>query len=56
MKQRATEAPLGDSLQSTAPHSSQNPIWGFPEIRGTSLGVPIIRTIVFWGPYWGPLI
>ena len=25
-------------------------------IRGTLLGVPIIRTIVFWGLYWGPLI
>ena len=24
-------------------------IWGFPKIRGTFLGVPIIRTIVFWG-------
>ena len=23
---------------------------------GTFLGVPIIRTIVFWGLYWGPLI
>ena len=31
-------------------------IWGFPKIRGTFLGVPIIRTLVFWGPYWGPLI
>ena len=31
-------------------------IWGFPKIRGTILGVPIIRTIVFWGLYWGPLI
>ena len=30
-------------------------IWGFPKIRGTPLGVPIIRTIVFWGLYWGPL-
>ena len=30
--------------------------WGFPKIRGTILGVPIIRTIVFWGLYWGPLI
>ena len=27
---------------------------GFPKIRGTFLGVPIIRTIVFWGLYWGP--
>ena len=30
-------------------------IWGFPQIRGTILGVPIIRTIVFWGLYWGSL-
>ena len=26
---------------------------GFPQNRGTILGVPIIRTIVFWGLYWG---
>ena len=31
-------------------------IWGFPKIRGTILGVPIIRIIVFWGLYWGPPI
>ena len=24
-------------------------IWGFPKIRGTILGVPIIRIIVYWG-------
>ena len=30
--------------------------WGFPKIRGTFLGVPIIRTIVYWGLYWGPPI
>ena len=24
--------------------------WGFPKIRGPFLGVPIIRTLVFWGP------
>ena len=29
--------------------------WGFPKIRGTILGVPIIRTIVFGGLYWVPL-
>ena len=23
---------------------------------GTFLGVPIIRIIVYWGLYWGPLI
>ena len=31
-------------------------IWEFPRLRGTILGVPIKRTIVFWGLYWGPLI
>ena len=31
-------------------------MWGFPKIRGTLLGVPRIRTIVFWDLYWGPLI
>ena len=37
-------------------------IWGirgikeFPKIRGTLLGVPIIRTIIYWGLYWGPFI
>ena len=30
-------------------------IWGFPKIRGTFLGVPIVRTIVYWGLYWVPL-
>ena len=37
-------------------HGSFCLIWGFPKIRGTILGVPIIRTIVFWGLYWGPPI
>ena len=31
-------------------------ICGFPKIRCTILGVPIIRIIVFVGPYWGPPI
>ena len=31
-------------------------IWKFTKIRGTFLGVPIVRTIVYWGLYWGPLI
>ena len=30
--------------------------WGFPRTRGTLLGFPIIRIIVYWGLYWGPLI
>ena len=28
---------------------------GVPKIRGTILGVPIIRTVVYWGLYWVPL-
>ena len=31
-------------------------MWGFPTIRGTILGVPLIRARVFGGIYWGPLI
>ena len=30
--------------------------WGFPIIRGTILGGPIIRTIIYWGLYLGTLI
>ena len=37
-------------------HAEQKGTWDFPKIRGTLLGVSIIRTIVFGGPYWGPLI
>ena len=29
---------------------------GFPKIRDNFLGVPIIRTIIYWGLYWGTLI
>ena len=33
-----------------------SPEWGvFPKIRGTSLGVPIIRIIICWGTYGVPL-
>ena len=31
-------------------------MWVAPKIRDTFLEVPIIRTIVFWSLYWGPLI
>ena len=30
-------------------------IWKFPKIRGTVLGVPVKRTIVFWHLYLGLL-
>ena len=29
---------------------------GVSKIRGGLLGVPIMRIIVFWGLYWGPLV
>ena len=29
-------------------------IWGLPKIRVPFVGVPIIRTIVYWGLHWGP--
>ena len=35
---------------------SQKPQTGLGFIRGTFLGVPITRVIVFWGLYWCPLI
>ena len=35
---------------------TQVPKWGFPKIRGTLSGIPIIRIIIFWGLHWGPLI
>ena len=35
-------------------NAQKQSIWGLPKIRGSFLGVPIIRTIVFWGLYWGP--
>ena len=30
------------------------PYGTFPKLGGTILGVPLIRTMVFWGLYWGP--
>ena len=30
-------------------------VYGFPKIRGTAFGGPIMRTIVYWGLYWGTL-
>ena len=33
-----------------------HPKWRFPKIMGYLLGVPVIRTIVYWGLYWGSLI
>ena len=37
-------------------NNCQVSIWGFPKIRGTILGVPIIRILVYWGLHLGPLI
>ena len=31
-------------------------IGGFLKLGGTILAVPIVRTVVYWGLNWGPLI
>ena len=56
----------GQCLRSTRPGFSNGEVcknlcrskrmWGFPKIRGTFLGVPILSIIVYGGLYWGPLI
>ena len=28
-------------------------IWGFPNKGGYHFGIPIVRTIIYWGLYWG---
>ena len=33
----------------------ESPAWGFPKIRGTSLGLPITRILIFLGLCWAPL-
>ena len=38
------------------PFRDDSCLWGFPKIRGTILGVPITRIIVFSGLHWGPPI
>ena len=35
-------------------YQMDTPIWGFPIIRGTILGVPIVEKIVDWGLHCGP--
>ena len=42
-------------LRFSPPSTEQRLKWGFPKIRGTFLGVPMIRIIVYWGLQWGPL-
>ena len=44
------------SASASMPGPKQSSSRGFPKIRGTLMGVPIIRIIVFWGLYWGGLL
>ena len=55
-RKRAVRIQTVDFLLQRSLHSFQVLIWEFPRIRGTFLGVPIIRIIIYWGLYWGPLI
>ena len=32
---------------------SQKLIWEFPKVMGTSLGLPRIRTVLYWSLCWG---
>ena len=27
-----------------------------PKTRGTILRVPVVRSLIYWGLYWGPII
>ena len=52
-----SEAQVGRAQHPT-PHRvifSVGLIWLFPTIRGPILVVPIIRTIIYLGLFWGPL-
>ena len=43
----------GDTRISTIAHVISGKRWGFTNIEGTyCLGVPLTRTIVFWGLHW----
>ena len=44
------------SLAHTEPNVAIERHMVVPKIRGTFLGIPIIRTMVFWGLYWGTSI
>ena len=51
---------MGSKHPEAGPASTNSPeplsIWRIPKTRGTLLGVPILRIIVYWGLYWGPPI
>ena len=46
--------PLAVEFRAAAALGCRRALWGFPKLRGTFVRVLIIRTIVFWGPYWVP--
>ena len=47
-ERQAPKAAVGEDPEM---HPPPKPIWGFPKIRGTILGIPIIRTFVLGGLY-----
>ena len=58
----ALKPPQPVSILTTLPYSKSSrvesrqqnsSIWRFPKIRGTFLGVPIVRIIILWGLFWG---
>ena len=47
------EMDVTSSATSETSASIQTIMWEFPKISGSLLGVPIIRTVVFWGYLFG---
>ena len=55
---------MGDYPNHSSGAGGRRSAWGYAEpgnlgvseIMGTVLEVPVLRTIVFWGLYWGPPI
>ena len=50
--QRRASRSFSDTRNS---HRPAERLGGFPKVGVPVLGVPIIRIIIFWGLYWGPL-
>ena len=55
-KKKNTFPSAGFFVEAQAPAPPQNAVGGFLKLGVPFLGVSIIRTIIFWGLNWGPLI
>ena len=46
----------GDTSPACRDHAGLICALGFPKIKGTLLGAPVIRVLLAWVLYWGPAI